>query len=55
MRGGETLFELVEGKVEKIEHPWGMERDLNFVLTHIKWIETIPNQKEKKRKTKKVE
>jgi hypothetical protein len=46
------LFELVERKVEKIEYPWGMEGDLNFVPTRIKWIEAIPNQKEKKRKTK---
>jgi hypothetical protein len=45
----------VEGKVEKIEYPWVMEGNLNFVPTRIKWIETIPNQKEKKRKTKKGE
>ena len=45
--GTETLFELVNKKVPKIEYPWMKDMKPSFVPTRVKWIETIPNQKKK--------
>ena len=47
MPGAETLFELVEVKVERIEYPWSSEGNINFIPTRIKWIESMSNKKGK--------
>lgn len=45
--GAETLFELVDEKVPKIENLWIKDMKQSFVPTRVKWIETIPNEKKK--------
>ena len=47
----------MEGKVEKIEHPWITEGNVNFIPTRIKWIESMSKKKGKKddKKSKKTE
>ena len=47
MPGAETLFELVEVKVERIEYPWISEGNINFIPTRIKWIKSMSNKKGK--------
>jgi ribonuclease P/MRP protein subunit POP3 len=42
--GADTLFQLVEDKVPKIEHPWVHEGMPSFVPTRVKWVETVVNQ-----------
>jgi hypothetical protein len=41
--GADTLFQLVEDKVPKIQHPWIHESMPSFVPTRVKWVETVVN------------
>jgi hypothetical protein len=62
--GADTLFELVEGNVPRIEHPWTREGTADFVPTRVKWVESVQDRKsdkqsldskKKKGKTEKVD
>ena len=47
------MFQIVEEKVPKIQHPWVTDgADLSFVPTRVKWIETLSHNKPAKRKAK---
>jgi len=47
--GADTLFELVEGKVPRIEHGlWTPDGTADFVPTRVKWVESVQDRKSDK-------
>jgi len=50
--GAETLFQLVEENVPKIEVPWIQDGGVSFVATRVKWIESLGDKPKKKLKRK---
>jgi hypothetical protein len=41
--GAETLFQLVEEKVAKIENPWSSD-GATFIPTRVKWVESVASR-----------